>query len=366
MFVRLAMANLLPVSLRPATVEARQARKAEMQAIRPGDVLIIEERADSSSVLSGVLRSRGHAVTTVASAREAQFQLERVAFDVVLCGLDLPDSDGRLVCHALKSTPDLGAVSVALLVDTAAEGQAVASGGEYIPPDDWILRGSRGEDIASRVANLLRIGRYQAEIGNSIGTLMKVAAGIEEQDRRVVGHCRRLSLMSTMLGQVLGCDAWQLLALERAGYLHDIGKVSIPGAVMDKAQRLSPREMEIIQAHTVLGERLCQDVAALRPVLPIIRHHHERADGTGYPDRLKAEAIPVLAQIFAIPDIYDALRTWRPYRLAMSHAGALDVLRQEVARGYWNRLIFDAFNDAVLPGLDERLEAESCLWLQAG
>jgi putative two-component system response regulator len=224
------------------------------------------------------------------------------------------------------------------------------------------LRGLKSDETGARVASLLRMGRYQAEIGNAIATLMKVAAGIEEQDKRVAGHCRRLSIMSTTLGAALGCDAWQLLALERAGYLHDIGKVSIPGAVMDKAQRLSPREMEIIQAHTVLGERLCMDVAALKPVLPIIRHHHERADGTGYPDRLKSEAIPVLAQIFAIPDIYDALRTWRPYRLAMSSAGALDVLRQEVARGYWNRLIFDAFFDSVLPGLEDNLAEAGCLW----
>lgn len=337
-----------------------------MQAIRPGDILLIEPRAEASSLLAGVLRSRGHNVVAVANAREAQFQLERFTFDAVLCSLVLPDSDGRLICHALKSSPELGSTPVALLVDSPSEAHAaLASNGEYLPPDDCLLRGLKGEEIAARVASLLRMGRYQAEIGNAVATLMKVAAGIEEQDKRVVGHCRRLSIMSTSLGAALGCDAWQQLALERAGYLHDIGKVSIAGAVMDKAQRLSPREMEIIQAHTVLGERLCMDVAALKPVLPIIRHHHERADGTGYPDRLKAEAIPVLAQIFAIPDIYDALRTWRPYRLAMSHAGAIDVLRQEVARGYWNRLIFDAFNDAVLPGLDEKLEADGCLWPQA-
>jgi putative two-component system response regulator len=337
-----------------------------MQAIRPGDILLIEPRAESSSLLSGVLRSRGHNVIAVATAREAQFQLERYTFDVVLCSLQLPDSDGRLICHALKSSPELGATPVALFVDSPLEAQAaVSSNGEYLPPDDCLLRSMKGEELSARVASLLRMGRYQAEIGNAIATLMKVAAGVEEQDKRVVGHCRRLSIMGTMLGEALGCDAWQLLALERAGYLHDIGKVSITGAVMDKAQRLSPREMEIIQAHTILGERLCMDVAALKPVLPIIRHHHERADGTGYPDRLKAEAIPVLAQIFAIPDIYDALRTWRPYRLAMSHEGALDVLRQEVARGYWNRLIFDAFTESVLPGLEEKLEAESCLWLQA-
>jgi putative two-component system response regulator len=340
-----------------------------MQAIRPGDILVIEARPEGGELLKSVLAARGHNVVAVSSAREAQHQLERFTFDAVLCSLFLQDSDGRMICHALKSTPELVSMPVGLLIDApheAVSGPRGAAGGDtMIPPDEWILRGQSADEFSNRVASLIRLGRYQSEIGNSIATLMKVAAGIEEQDKRVAGHCQRLSFMATALGAALGCDAWQMLALERAGFLHDIGKVQIPGAVIDKAQRLSPREMEIIQAHTVLGERLCMDVAALKPVLPIIRHHHERADGTGYPDRLRADAIPILAQIFAIPDIYDSLRTWRPYRLAMSSAGALDVLRQEVARGYWNRLIFDAFSDSVLPNIDEKIEAAGCPWPQA-
>ena len=233
---------------------------------------------------------------------------------------------------------------------------------ELAPPDDYVSRAAPLEEINQRVQSLMRLGRYQEEIANAIGTLMKIAEGVEEQDKRLVGHCKRLSIMVVELGTVLGCDEWQLITLERAGYLHDIGKTAIPGAVMEKTDRLSPREMEIIQGHCVAGERICQNVAALKPVLPIIRHHHERADGTGYPDRLRGEQIPILAQIFSIPDIYDSLRTWRPYRPPMKEVQAVDVIRQEVARGYWNRLIFDAFVKEVLPGLDERLDAAGALW----
>jgi len=343
-----------------------------MQAIRPGDVLVIESDASYASLLQSVLAARGHTVTLAFSAREAQVQLEKFTFDAVLCALRLSDSNGAAVCNAIKSSPDLSSTPVALIVAEGADRDALnyraSSMGtatiesEWAPPDEVLVRSLPLDEVPQRVQALLRLGRYQQEIQNSIRTLMKVAEGVEEQDARMSGHCKRLSLMSVELGAVLGCDEWQMSALERAGYLHDIGNVSIPGAVIDKTQRLSPREMEIIQNHAVLGERLCADIAALRPVLPIIRHHHERADGTGYPDRLRGEQIPILAQIFSIPDIYDALRMWRPYRPSMNSAQALDILRQEVARGYWNRIIFDAFADKIIPDLEDRLEAAHCLW----
>jgi putative two-component system response regulator len=164
------------------------------------------------------------------------------------------------------------------------------------------------------------------------------------------------------LGSAMGCDDWQLTALERAAYLHDIGKVAIPGAIISKSEALTPREMEIMQSHCLLGERLCSTVAALKPVLPIIRHHHERVDGSGYPDGLRGAAIPILAQILTIPDIYDALRMWRPYRAPMTPVQAITVLRREVDSGFWNRTVFDAFASHVLPGLDERLATYDALW----
>ncbi|MDF2439464.1 MAG: cyclic di-GMP phosphodiesterase [Abditibacteriota bacterium] len=342
-----------------------------MQAQRPGDILVVDSDGVFTSGLSPVLSACGHTVTVCRTAAEARYELDRFSFDVVLCARHLPDGEGQQLCHELKSSTEGSITPVGLLVSGAREideimyrpsGMVAKRQIERVPPDEYLSRYLPLDEMPARVQTLMRIGRYQEEIANSIGTLMKVAEGIEEQDKRMTGHCKRLSIMAVELGAVLGCDEFQLTALERAGYLHDIGKVAIPGAVISKSERLSPREMEIIQAHCVLGERLCADVAALKPVLPIIRHHHERADGTGYPDRLRGQEIPVLAQILSIPDIYDALRMWRPYRPPMNEAQAIDLLRQEVSRGYWNRLIFDAFIDQVLPGLDERLNSAHVLW----
>lgn len=342
-----------------------------MHAQRPGDILVIDGDSAYTSVLVPVLAGCGHHVTVCQTLGEGRHELEHFSFNVVLCARHLADGEGQRLCHEFKNSADGAGTPFGLLVTDAHEidemtyrpsGVSETGDGDLVPPDEYISRHLPLDEIPARVQTLMRIGRYQEEIANSIGTLMKVAEGIEEQDKRMSGHCKRLSIMAVELGAVLGCDEFQISALERAGYLHDIGKVAIPGAVISKSERLSPREMEIIQAHCVLGERLCSDVAALKPVLPIIRHHHERADGTGYPDRLRGQDIPVLAQILSIPDIYDALRMWRPYRPPMNGAQAVDVLRQEVSRGYWNRLIFDAFVDKVLPGLDERLDSSHVLW----
>src|SRR5690606_7645358 len=155
-------------------------------------------------------------------------------------------------------------------------------------------------ELIVRVRSLLRVRRSLEEIHHSVSTLMGLAEGAEEQDKRAKGHCKRLATMAIELGSVLRLAEWSLTTLERAGYLHDIGKTCIPGALLEKIQPLSPREMQIIQSHCVVGEKMCRSIAALESVLPVIRHHHERLDGSGYPDGLRGEQIPILAQVFSI------------------------------------------------------------------
>ncbi len=339
-----------------------------MQAQRPGDILIADSDERLLSSATSALAQVGHMVMTCKTGAEARRQLERMPYDVVLCGWQLPDESGTSFCDYVKRNPELIHVTFGLLIDAQASDMWVAkiflgSGDDTLAtPDDLIMRSTSAQELCVRVQSLLQLRRYRQEITNALDTLMLTAEGIEEQDRRASGHCKRLSIMTVELGAVLGCDEWQITALERASYLHDIGKVAIPGAIIAKTERLSPREMEIVQSHCVLGERLCLNMAALRPVLPIIRHHHERLNGTGYPDKLKGEEIPILAQIFSIPDIYDALRMWRPYRRPMNEAQATGILRQEVGQGFWNQQIFEAFLAHVLPGLEARLDSSHALW----
>ncbi len=344
-----------------------------MRAHRPGDILVVDSSDPGGNALAGTLRTMGHNVAVCQSSEAAQFQLEREVFDVVVCSQQLKSQSGAHLCQLIKSSEKFGTPLIALLIDVSvpdaeaaevlARQQTIDAPDNETPlPDDVILVPLRLEMLAARLLGLLRMRRYLEESKNAIGALMQTAEGIEEQDRSSKGHCKRLAVMSIELGSVLGCDDWELTSLERGAYLHDIGMVAIHGALTHKIGNLSPSEMEHLKSHTIRGEELCRPVAALKPVLPIIRSHHERADGTGYPDKLKGDEIPRLAQIFAIPHLYEALRLSRPYRGAMSEAPAIRMMQNEVTDGCWNDFIFTAFVENVLPGLDERLDSMHILW----
>jgi putative two-component system response regulator len=145
----------------------------------------------------------------------------------------------------------------------------------------------------------------------------------------------------------------QILALRRAGIVHDIGKVAVPEAILLKPGRLTPEEFRIIQEHPVVGERICAPLKSLRLLLPIIRHHHEKLNGSGYPDGLKGEEIPITARVLQIVDVYDALTTQRPYKRALSRAEALEIMEEEVKKGWWDPHIYCEFKQLVTSDLWE-------------
>jgi putative two-component system response regulator len=346
-----------------------------MEAQRPGDILIVEDDPAFLSVACLALTRARHGVVSCSSCEEARNHLERIPFDVVLIGQHLPDGDGATLCRNIKNDSGLHALSVGILVDFAGPNQTpdqffgesqVGHNAAGPVADDTIRKDISPQELVLRVRTLLRLRRYSEEIQNSVSTLMSFAEGAEEQDRRARGHCKRLATMSIELGSLLRLDDWSLTVLERAGYLHDIGKIRIPGALLEKVQPLSPREMEIIQSHCAIGEKMCRSISALEPTLKVIRHHHERLDGSGYPDGLRGEQIPILTQVFSVVDVYESLRTWRPYRQPLTEAHAIQVLQQEVERGFWNRKIFDLFKTQILPGLDARLRLQDIHWPREG
>jgi putative two-component system response regulator len=148
------------------------------------------------------------------------------------------------------------------------------------------------------------------------------------------GHCQRLALYSVAFGMRLGLSAAQLLALHRGGYLHDIGKVAIPDSILFKPGKLSAEEWVLMRTHSVRGEEICRPLRSLAQVLPIIRNHHERWDGTGYPDGLRGEKIPLLARVLQFADAFDALTTERPYKAAFPREEALEILMDESEKGW--------------------------------
>ena len=170
-----------------------------------------------------------------------------------------------------------------------------------------------------------------------------LAQAVEQRDLHTASHCERLAFISVAMGMIAGIEGEGLMILHRGGYMHDIGKVGIPDSILFKRGKLTPEEWDVMRTHTTRGVEICRHLKSLAPVVPIIRHHHERWDGSGYPDGLAGEQIPLLARLLQVGDIYDALTSARPYKEAVSPAKALRVIREETARGWRDPRLVELF-----------------------
>src|SRR5579872_3464177 len=164
--------------------------------------------------------------------------------------------------------------------------------------------------------------------------LFALAQAAEQRDRDTAGHCERIAFIGVALGVMIGLEQASQAALYRAGFLHDIGKVGIPDSILFKPGKLTADEWTTMRTHTIRGEEICRHLRSLRPVLPVIRGHHERWDGSGYPDGLSGRQIPLLARVLQLADIYDALTSPRPYKPAFTPAEAIRILEEETERGW--------------------------------
>jgi putative two-component system response regulator len=246
----------------------------------------------------------------------------------------MPGLTGYAVCHEVKSNPKTRLTPIVLvtgLTNTEDRVQGITCGA-----DDFISKPVRKEELIARVRSLLRLKTYTDELETAETVLCSLAKSIEAKDPYTQGHCDRLSEYSVKLGRRLGLPPEHITALRRAGIVHDIGKVVVPESILLKPGPLTPEERAVMEQHPVVGESICAPLKSFKLVLPIIRHHHEKQDGSGYPDGLQGEAIPLTARILQSVDVYDALTTERPYRRALSNAEAFEIINKEVERGWWD------------------------------
>jgi putative two-component system response regulator len=209
--------------------------------------------------------------------------------------------------------------------------------------DDFLSKPFNRQELLTRVRSLLKLKRHTDELENAETVLFTLALSVEAKDPYTNGHCDRLARYSVALGRKLGLDEEYLKALHRGGILHDVGKIGIPDAILLKPGQLTSEERLVIQEHPAIGERICAPLKSLRLVLPIIRHHHERFDGSGYPDRLAGEAIPLMARVLQVVDLFDAFTTQRPYKPAYKLDHAFALMREETARGWWDARLVETF-----------------------
>jgi len=310
--------------------------------------LVADDQAANRELLEELLTPQGCKVVSVPDGAAALEELTRTQFDLVLLDVMMPHLNGFEVCEKIKNNPDTYLIPVIMI--TALSDKQDRIEGIRVGADDFLSRPLDRTELLARVRSLLKLKQRTDELERAESVLFSLARSIEGKDPYTHGHCERLSDYSARLGEHLGLSEDQLVALRRAGIVHDVGKIAVPDAILLKPGSLTADEWKLIREHPVVGERICAPLKSFRFVLPIIRHHHEKLDGSGYPDGLRGEDIPVTARVLQIVDVYDALTTDRPYKKAFSITDALQTMKEEVAKGWWDPHIFDQFERLVRTG----------------
>lgn len=304
-------------------------------------VLVVDDEEGGRAFLGRVLKGEGYAVEFAIDGIAALSAVETVGPDVVLLDVTMPGLDGFEVCRRLKHNTATRLTPVIII--TALEDRADRIMGLDAGADDFLTKPVDTHELLARVRSLIRIKQYTDDLDSAASIIMALSSTIETRDGVSVGHCSRMANYATSLGRALNLGAADLQALYRGGFLHDVGMLAIPEAVLRKPSPLEPDEYELVKSHTTVGDTLCSSLRSLQSVRPIVRSHHERLDGSGYPDGLRGDEIPTSAQIMGVADVYESMTAPRSYQGAHSAAEALHMLRSHVERGWRRPDLVDAF-----------------------
>jgi cyclic di-GMP phosphodiesterase len=317
-------------------------RMGDPQTVRrKQSILVVDDNVVNAALLKELLASHGYPTIAVQNADAAEVEIARQPPDLILLDVIMPGKTGYELCRELKEDSKTRLIPIVMITGLSAHEDRIK--GIEAGADDFLTKPIWPEELFARVGSLLKLKEFTDELETADSVLCTLGLSVEARDPYTEGHCERLARNAVDLGRFLGVDHDCLVALERGGYLHDLGKIAVPDEILKKGSNLTPAEWEIMKQHPLTGEKICRPLKSLRLVLPIIRHHHEHSDGSGYPDGLRDGDIPLLPRILQVVDIYDALRTARPYKPALGHEQAAVTMRAEAQSGLWDEELVTEF-----------------------
>lgn len=306
--------------MRPAELEER------------ARVLVADDARKNLELIQAVLTLGGYEVITASDGEEAQRKIETEPVDLVLLDVMMPKLNGYELCARLKGNDRTRLIPVVLLASLDELEDKVRA--FEVGADDFVHRPIRRAELLARVRSLVGVKRLNEELVNGEDALLALATAIEAKDPYAKGHIERVVDYTTSLGRKIGMSRREQQLMRKAAILHDVGKMGIRESVLFKPGPLTAEEREHLKAHPIIGQSICQSLVRERMVLEVVRHHHERYHGQGYPDGLVGEKIPLAARIMAIADAHDALTSARPYRQQMSEEESLGVLGREAGEQF--------------------------------
>src|SRR5580700_7033511 len=306
--------------------------EADYNAPVPATILVVDSEEINRRLLKAIFKTTPYRIVEAHRASEATALLHSEKVDLVILDLMLPEMSGPELCRWMKA--DRRTQLIPVLMITNVQGVENEIVGISSGADEFLIKPLHPAVVRTRIRAMLRNKALIDSLEEAETILFALAQTVEHRDQYTGKHCQRLAVASVMLGEALGLPSQDLTSLYRGGFLHDIGKIAIPDVILFKRGMLTNEEWDVMRSHPGRGEEICRPMKSLWPVLPIIRSHHERWDGSGYPDGLAGEDIPLLARILQVADIYDALTTERPYKPALTPEDAFAVMEEEVRRGW--------------------------------
>ncbi len=303
-------------------------------------VLVVDDEGLNRKLVQELLVSRGYRVELASNGEEALEKVRALRPDLILLDVMMPRLTGLQACQMLKQDEQTRLIPIVLLTSLSSLEDRVA--GIEAGADDFLNKPFNAVELLARVRSLVRVKHLNDQLERTENILFALAATVEAKDPYTEGHLHRLSAYTARIAAALALPAQVMQLIKYGAFLHDIGKIAVPDAILTKPGKLTPEEFAIIKQHAVIGERICRPLRFGADISPIVRGHHEFWDGSGYPDGLAAEAIPIGARVVAVADAFDAMRTDRPYRKALPRARAWEILR-EGAGTQWDAAVVAAF-----------------------
>ena len=308
-------------------------------------ILIVDDYPENIKLVKHFFKHLPYDLYSAADGQTALDMVQSNPPDLILLDLMMPGMNGFEVCQYLKNDPKTCLIPIVMV--TAFVKQDDRLHGIELGVDDFITKPINFLELKTRVASLLRMKKYTDELESAEKIIFTLAGVVEARDQYTMDHCKRMAHYGTMLGERLGLDTEEIKTIQWGAYLHDIGKIAVADHILLKPGVLNEQEFIQIREHTLIGEKICQPLKTLKPVLPIIRSHHERFNGSGYPDKISGESIPRIAQIVSLVDCFDAMTSTRPYRQALLKEQVIDMLKEETTRELWDPEICAVFFELI-------------------
>jgi putative two-component system response regulator len=306
-----------------------------------GRILIVDDDPAQRRLLRNALSTQGYWIQEAVDGQEALDTIAVSPPDLILMDLDMPRLDGFAACARLKSDPRTRLIPVVIVTSLDALSDRIRA--LDLGVDDFLNKPVILAELETRVRALLKLKEYTDELEHAGDVLAGIALVVENRDAYTGHHGCRVAETALRVGRGLGLRDEDLKALRLGALFHDLAKIAVPDAVLRKPGPLTPEEYTVMKSHPCVGANLCRPLRTMEKIIPIIRHHHEKLDGSGYPDGLRGNEIPLIVRIVSVVDVYDALTTDRPYRTAYSAVEALRLLRGEVEKGWWDADVVDCW-----------------------